>query len=129
LRNVLEAEFDVVAIAGDGHALLAAAERYCPNVVVTDIAMPGLDGISATRELLRRNSGTRVVLVTVHNDQGVVEQGLRAGALGYVLKATAGEELVPAVRAAMRGDPYIGRGAIHGREPELNGSRRTLADG
>jgi DNA-binding NarL/FixJ family response regulator len=106
LRGVLEAEFEVAAMVGDGRALLAAAERCHPDVVVTDIAMPELDGIAATRELLRRSPGTRVVLVTVHKDQGLVQQGLEAGALGYVLKATAGEELVSAVRAAMRGEQY-----------------------
>ena len=107
LRGVLEAEFEVVAMVRDGHALLAAAESYGAEVVVTDIAMPGLDGIAATRELLRRSPGKRVVLVTVHNDRTLVEQGLRAGALGYVLKATAGEELVPAVHAALRGELYL----------------------
>jgi DNA-binding NarL/FixJ family response regulator len=107
LRGVLEAEFEVVAMVRDGHALLAAAESYGAEVVVTDIAMPGLDGIAATRELLRRSPGKRVVLVTVHNDRRLVEQGLRAGALGYVLKATAGEELVPAVHAALRGELYL----------------------
>jgi DNA-binding NarL/FixJ family response regulator len=112
LRSLLESEFEVVAMVGDGHALLAAAERYRPDVVVTDIAMPGLDGIAATRELLRRNTGTRVVLVTVHNDQELVEQGLEAGALGYVFKPTAGEELVPAIRAALRGEAYVTRNQL-----------------
>ena len=106
LRGVLETEFEVAAMVGDGRALLAAAEWCHPDVVVTDIAMPELDGIAATRELLRRSPGTRVVLVTVHKDLGLVRQGLEAGALGYVLKATAGEELVSAVRAAMRGEQY-----------------------
>jgi DNA-binding NarL/FixJ family response regulator len=106
LRHILEAEFEVVAMGGDGHALLAAAQRFGPDVVVTDIAMSGLDGISATRELLRRCPATRVVLVTGHDDPWLVEQGLGAGALGYVLKARAGEELIPAVRAALRGELY-----------------------
>ena len=60
LRHILEAEFEVVATGDDGNALLAAAKRFGPDVVVTDIAMPGLDGIAATRELLRRCPATRV---------------------------------------------------------------------
>ena len=106
LRSVLEVEFEVAAIVGDGRALLAAAERHNPDVVVTDIGLPELDGIAATRELLRRRPGMRVVLVSVHKDQALVEQAREVGALGYVLKTTAGECLVPAVRAALGGKPY-----------------------
>jgi DNA-binding NarL/FixJ family response regulator len=104
LRAVLEPEFEVVATVGDGLALLEAAERLRPDVIVTDVAMPRLDGIAAARELLRRDPGARVVFVTVHGDPALVEQGLAAGALAYVLKHAAGEELLPAVRAALRGE-------------------------
>jgi DNA-binding NarL/FixJ family response regulator len=107
LRGVLEPEFEVVAVVGDGHALLAAAEKLRPDVIVTDIAMPGLNGIAATRELLRRDPGARVVFITVHNNPVLVRQALAAGALGYVLKLAAGEELVPAVHAALRGERHV----------------------
>jgi DNA-binding NarL/FixJ family response regulator len=63
----------VAAIVGDGCSLLAAAERYNPDAVVTDIGMPELDGIAATRELLRRSPRMPVVLVTVHKDRALVE--------------------------------------------------------
>jgi DNA-binding NarL/FixJ family response regulator len=114
LRKLLEAEFDVVAVVTDGNALLREAEVTHPEVVVTDIAMPGRDGISATRALLARHPGTRVVLVTVHDDPELAERGYAAGALAYVLKITAPHDLVPAVHAAMRGERYVsqrGRGA------------------
>jgi DNA-binding NarL/FixJ family response regulator len=107
LRRLLEPEFDVVGTVGDGDALLRAADDARPDVIVTDIAMPGLDGIAATAALLARRPGTRVVLVTVHDDPELVERGYAAGALAYVLKLTAADELVPAVRTAMRGERYV----------------------
>jgi DNA-binding NarL/FixJ family response regulator len=103
LRDLLEAAYDVVGEVADGWKLLAEVERLAPDVVVTDISMPGLDGIEASRRILARNPATRVVLVTVHTDPALVERGLAAGALGYVVKRVAGDELVPAVQAALEG--------------------------
>lgn len=107
LRGLLAAEFDVVATVADGHALLRAVEDYHPDVVVTDIEMPGLDGIAATAALRARRPGARVVIVTVHDDPDLAEQGYAAGALAYVLKRTAARELVLALRAAMRDERYV----------------------
>jgi DNA-binding NarL/FixJ family response regulator len=107
LRDLLEPEFDVVAQVQDGFALVIAAERCSPDVIVSDISMPGLDGISAAAAILRRNPAARIVFVTVHNDPILVERGLETGALGYVVKSTAGEELLPAVRSALRGERHI----------------------
>jgi DNA-binding NarL/FixJ family response regulator len=107
LRKLLEPEFDVVATVADGNALLRAADDTHPDLIVSDIAMPGLDGIAATVALRARRPGTRVVLVTVHDDPGLAEQGYAAGALAYVLKRTAGRELLPALRAAMRDERYV----------------------
>jgi DNA-binding NarL/FixJ family response regulator len=115
LRNLLAAEFDVVATAADGHALVQAVEAARPDVVVTDIVMPGLDGIAATAELLARCPGTRVVLVTVHDDPELAKRGYAAGALGYVFKHRAGRDLVTAVRAAIRGERYLSPGRDSGR--------------
>ena len=107
LRRLLEPEFDVVAVVGDGQALLREAEAVHPDVIVSDIMMPGLDGIAATAALLSRRPGSRVVLVTVHEDPETMEQGYAAGALGYVLKLDAARDLVPAVHAVLRGDRYL----------------------
>jgi DNA-binding NarL/FixJ family response regulator len=107
LRAVLEPEFDVIAIVGDGHALVAAATTLSPDVIVTDIAMPGLDGLAAAGEILQRHPRARIVFVTIHNDAELVQKGLAIGALGYVLKLTAGEELVPAIYAALRGMQHV----------------------
>ena len=120
LRGLLEPEFDVVAQVQDGFALVIAAERLSPDVIVSDISMPGLDGISAATAILRRNPGARIVFVTVHNDPILVERGMETGAMGYVVKSTAGDELVPAVRSALRGERHIPQVVWH------EGVTRTL---
>ena len=93
----------------DGRALVSAAERLSPDVIVSDISMPGLDGIAAATVILRRNPAARIIFVTVHGDPCLVERGLATGALGYVLKLAAGDELVPAVHAALRGERHVSR--------------------
>ena len=85
-----------------------------PHVVVTDIVMPGLDGIAATAALLAPRPDTRVVLVMVHDDPEVAARGYTAGALAYVSKHSAGHERVPAVRAAMRGERFVSPSAALG---------------
>ncbi|HSE85719.1 MAG TPA: response regulator transcription factor [Candidatus Binatia bacterium] len=107
LLALVEPEFDVVATVGDGKALVAAAASLTPDVIVTDISMPGLNGISAADQILRSNPATRVVFVTVHNHPVLVEKGLAIGALGYVLKLTAGDDLVPAIRDALQGKRHL----------------------
>jgi DNA-binding NarL/FixJ family response regulator len=107
LCQLLQPEFDVVASVKDGHALVDAAEALAPDVIVTDISMPGLDGMTAAVVILRRNPAARIVFVTVHGDRILMERGLAAGAMGYVLKISAGDDLVPAVRAALRGDRHF----------------------
>jgi DNA-binding NarL/FixJ family response regulator len=107
LRGLLEAEFDVVGQVADGLSLVNAAAQLSPDVIVSDIAMPGLDGISAAAIILRKDPGARIVFVTVHCDPLLAERGLKVGALGYVLKRTAGDELVPAVRSALRGERHV----------------------
>jgi DNA-binding NarL/FixJ family response regulator len=107
LRGLLQSEFDVIAQVQDGRALVSAVERLSPDVIVSDISMPELDGIEAVTEILRQDPGARIVLVTVHCEPVLVERGLAAGALGYVLKRMAGDELVPAVRSALRGERHV----------------------
>jgi DNA-binding NarL/FixJ family response regulator len=107
LRGLMEPEFEVVATVGDGHALVAAAETLAPDVIVTDIAMPELNGITAAARILASNPAARIVFVTVHNHPALVRKGLATGALGYVLKLTAGDDLVPAIRAALQGKRHL----------------------
>lgn len=107
LRTLLEADFEVVGLVEDGRALVSAEARLAPDVIVTDISMPGLDGIDAAELIRRRDPQARIVFVTVHSEPALVERGLAAGALGYVLKDVAGDELVAAVRAALRGQRFV----------------------
>jgi DNA-binding NarL/FixJ family response regulator len=109
LHNLLQRHFDVVAMVEDGEALVSAAERLTPDVIVTDIRMPGLNGIEACSLILRDHPEARVIFVTVHAEPALVAHGLAAGALGYVLKDAAGDDLVPAVRAALGGDCFVSR--------------------
>jgi DNA-binding NarL/FixJ family response regulator len=109
LRKLLRVEFDVIACVEDGTALVDATRRLKPDVIVADIAMPGVDGIAATTLMRRHDPNARIVLVTVHSESMLVVAGLAAGALGYVLKDTAGDELVPAVHAALAGRQYVSR--------------------
>ena len=107
LRKLLSVEFDVITSVEDGRAMVDAAARLSPDVIVADIAMPRLDGIAATTIIRGNDANARIVLVTVHSEPMLVEAGLAAGALGYVLKDTAGDDLVAAVRAALDGRRYV----------------------
>lgn len=107
LRALLELEFEVVAAVGDGNALLSAVDQFAPDVVVTDIAMPGLDGIAAAGQILQRNPSARIVFVTGHDESEIAQRGLAIGALGYVVKLSAGNDLVPAIHAALHGEHYV----------------------
>lgn len=106
-RELLEPEFDVVASVADGAALVEAAERLSPDVIVTDIAMPGMSGIVAADTILKRHPAARIVFATIHADWALLRRGLAVGAFGYVLKVRAGQELIPAIRSALRNELHI----------------------
>ena len=99
---------DVVAEVADGAALLAAVAEHAPDVVVTDLAMPDLDGVSATRRLLADRPDLPVLVLTMHEDDEHVFAALRAGARGYLVKGAEGEEIVRAVRGIAAGDAVYG---------------------
>ena len=107
LKKLLEPEFDLVGVVEDGFALLEAAAEKKPDVIVTDISMPGINGIEALEELKKKNPDVHVVVLTMHRDVAYARRALDAGALGYVLKHSAPEELVMAVRAAAAGRAFI----------------------
>ncbi len=118
LRTLLIKHFDVIRLVEGGRSLVNAAAELSPDVIVADIDMPGLTGIDAAGLIRRHNPEARIVFVTVHEDALMVERGLSVGALGYVLKETAGRELVPAVRAALAGERYVSR-ALSGWRDEI----------
>ena len=118
LRLVLETEPDLVVVgeAGDGVAAVAAAAALGPDVVLMDIQMPRLDGLSAAREILGGPGDAKVVMLTTFNDDAYVAEALRSGASGFLLKVAPPERLVEAVHVAFRGDavldPTVTRGVI-----------------
>src|SRR5262245_27716531 len=107
LRSLLEGPFEVIECVTDGEALVRAAARLSPDAIVSDIGMPRMDGIDAARRILAANGDARVVFVTVQSNVSVVERSLAEGVLGYVVKMVAGDELVAAVHAALRGQRHV----------------------
>lgn len=106
LRTLLaeEADLEVVAEAGSAEDALLQVEQKNPDIAVVDIQLPGRSGIEICREIRQRFPMTRVVILTSHAGEAFVEQAMRAGASGYVLKQVGNEELIRAIRAAYRGE-------------------------
>ena len=107
LRSLLEPEFELVGIVEDGRALLEAAEKLRPDVIVADISMPLLNGIEAIRQIRKNNNDVRVVFLTMHPDVTYAVSAMEAGAQGYVLKHSAPSELNRAIRAALMGETFV----------------------
>jgi len=107
LKSLLATEFDVVEVVEDGRALVEAAKRLRPDVIVADISMPHLNGIDALALLRREDAQVRVVFLTMHRDASYARRALDEGAKGYVLKNAAPAELITAVRAALNGQTYL----------------------
>ncbi len=107
LQKVLEPEFDLVGSVGDGRALLDAAPRLEPDVVLLDLSMPLLNGIDAAQQLRRLVPDAKLVFLSMHGDPTYVTEAFRAGASGYVLKRASATELIQAIRAALRGQLYL----------------------
>jgi DNA-binding NarL/FixJ family response regulator len=106
IRDLLEPDFDVVGAVSDGQQLLKAAEALKPDVIVTDISMPGLNGIEASRRIIEKDPDSKIILLTMHNDPALIEQGFAAGALGYVLKVKANMDLAQAIYQALKGKRF-----------------------
>ncbi len=107
LKSILDPEFELVGTAEDGRALLAAAEKLQPDVIVADITMPLLNGLDAIRMLKKKNHRAKVVFLTMHSDADLATEAFRAGASGYLLKQSAGEELITAIRTVLQGEVYV----------------------
>jgi DNA-binding NarL/FixJ family response regulator len=111
LKAMLEHEgFKVVGEAGDGREAVSLAEATHPDVAVLDLAMPGLNGLDAAREMLRASDRMKAILLTMHTDDPYVLEALRAGISGYVLKTQATLDLVQAIREVTRGAIYLSPG-------------------
>jgi DNA-binding NarL/FixJ family response regulator len=109
LRTLLsvQPDFEVVGEAANGEEALRLAQEHCPDVVLMDLRMPVLDGVAATRRLCASDPACRVIVLTTFDDDEYVFEGLRAGALGYLLKDVSSEKLFEAIRAAARGGSVL----------------------
>ena len=107
LRRLLQEEFELVGTVGDGEALLIAAEKLKPDVIVADFSMPLLNGIEAVRRLKKEGSSAKVVFLSMHADVELAAEALKAGASGYVLKHSAAESLSHAIWNALDGRLFV----------------------
>jgi len=107
LRNLLEPEFEVVGTFADGRALVEAAPQLKPDVIVLDIGMPLMNGLSAGQRLKRLMPAAKLIYLTMNQDQDMAAEAFRLGANGYLLKHSAASELVAAIRQVVRGGSYV----------------------
>jgi DNA-binding NarL/FixJ family response regulator len=107
LKSLLVVEFDLIGVVEDGRAMVEAAKALKPDVIVADITMPYLNGIEALEEIEKFDPNVRVIFLTMHRDVAYARRAIEAGAVGFVLKHSAPEELVLAVRAAAQGRTFI----------------------
>jgi DNA-binding NarL/FixJ family response regulator len=107
LKSLLAEEFDLVGVVEDGLALVEAARKLRPDVIVADVTMPRLNGIGAVLRLRQEGDQVPVVFLTMHRDVSFARRALEAGASGFVLKHSAPFELVQAIHAALEGKTYL----------------------
>jgi DNA-binding NarL/FixJ family response regulator len=107
LRHVLEPEFTVVGAVADGRALVVATQELEPDVVVADVSMPVLNGIEAARQIRQTNHHVRIVFFTMHSDVVYASEAFQAGGSAYVLKSSAGIEMVIAIQEVLAGRTYV----------------------
>ena len=107
VRRLLESQFQVVETVSDGQALLAAADRLKPDVILADISMPVLNGFEAARRIKAAAPSTRIIFLTVHEEPAVVTEALAIGVNGYVIKRAAAQDLIAAIREVLEGRCFV----------------------
>lgn len=107
LKGLLKPEFELVGTVEDGRALVKAAERLRPDVIVADISMPLLNGIEAVRQIKKSDQGIKVIFLTMHPDVNFVALAFEVGASGYIIKHSAAIELITAINEVMKGKSYV----------------------
>jgi DNA-binding NarL/FixJ family response regulator len=132
LKTLLNSQPDmeVVAEAGDGNEALCQFAEFSPDIVIMDISMPGLNGMEVTKEIKKRNSEARILVLTMHDDESYLHKMFRAGASGYLPKKAADTELLDAIRATYRGESFIHSSMTAGfmlnfRHNETNGGLKV----
>jgi DNA-binding NarL/FixJ family response regulator len=107
LAGLLEDEFDLVGTVENGQALIDVAAQLNPDLIIVDISMPVLNGLDAVRRLTQTNIAAKIVFLTMHADTRLLREAFQCGGVGYVLKQSAGEELLFALRQVMSGQNYV----------------------
>jgi DNA-binding NarL/FixJ family response regulator len=136
-RLLTDHDFDVVGSVGDGQALIDAAKRLRPDVIVTDLSMPGLSGLDVLARLKAEGIDSKVIVLTMHKDADLAAVAMRGGASGFLLKDSAGDELLAAIRQALQGGVYLApvltrdvmermAGAAGASEPQLTVRQRDV---
>ena len=120
LRLLLKGHCELVGTVGDGPSLVAAALELRPDIIIADISMPGFDGIEAVRRLRAQGVTSKVIMLTMYADEDVAQEALASGANGYVIKHSAGEELLTAIRDVSAGLTFV--------TPRLSGLRPPQTD-
>ena len=117
LRKILEAQDDIIVTgeAVDGREVVSMCEERPCDIIVMDIAMPGINGIDATRTICSNLPDVKVIILSMHDSSEHIYRAFQAGACGYLLKGVAGDEIVTAIRAVVQGELYFGKGV----EPPL----------
>jgi DNA-binding NarL/FixJ family response regulator len=134
LRRVLRTHFEVVGVVTDGLALVKAAAKLRPDIVVVDISMPFLNGIEAARQIRRAQRQSKIVFLSMHCEVVYVSEAFQAGGSAYVLKSSASMEIVTAMEATLRGETFISsaidRAAVDAqikRGQRMSGKQVTLS--
>jgi DNA-binding NarL/FixJ family response regulator len=107
IKSVLEPEFEVVEIVTDGRALLKSTAASKPDLIIADISMPHLNGLDAAEQIKHKMPSVKIIFLTMNSSAEVAAEAFRRGASAFVLKQSAAEELVSAVRQVMRGESYL----------------------
>ncbi len=107
LRGLLGSDYDLIGAVEDGRELVSEATRLEPDVIIADISMPLLNGIEAARQILKDRPKARIIFLTMHSDVAYAMEAFRAGAVGYLLKRSAGAELVTAIEEVLKGGVYV----------------------
>jgi len=127
-KRLLESEFDVVGMVGDGRALVRAAVKLKPDVIIVDVAMPILNGLDAGRQVKEMLPSVKLVYLTMNPDPEIVVEALARGASGYLLKTCAASEMVLAVREVLRGKTYLSRALSRDTIDVLRWQHKQLVD-
>lgn len=107
LQSLLDEEFDLLGIVADGQALVEQALALSPDILLVDISMPVLNGLDAVRRLKEQGSSAKVIFLTMHADDRLLAEAFRCGGVAYVLKQSAGEDLLHAIKQVLAGQKYV----------------------